>query len=607
MTINIHEGHHACQLELEPFKLAIHVHARGFIRTHARTITTTMTMTIPPLPEELIVLILEDFALPGSGPDDGFSPWYKATGRRQRECMKTLSSSCLVSKSLYRLAWPVLYRSFNNYELFWGMRRTERLDSSLFLKTICTNPEYGLAVRSLSIESWESVEAMHPRELLKLLQGDATLAALFQWKTRGFWLDGEDAFSEMSGDPSPSDSLSAALCRSLEMGLPQAHMAVLLLLCPRIEELNITTPSHFATSMIARLLDTVLSESYRKGTPPSLVYDPEQDHFDHAVAQMFGIPSYAPSLQKSSMLQDLVRCTIRGSGAMPSGLKFFKKLISLPSLRDVSVTGLQGCYHGAMDDLDSGVVCPQLRKLHLVRCRLRTNEASSVIKCCPNLSDLAIIWSDISCIVHELPSDEDWRLKFGEIGDAILKFTPNLEFLNLQADQWPHRHFSSDYPYTIGESLRQLDYLTSLSLNYDMIYGATDPEELDIDHYTAHSDKPGVSHSTIGRIVPKGITTLVVGPQEYTNDEVVGDAPIAPWQEWQVDDLNYLMQDTSFERLCVVKIALDDNVTGDRISHEETVTKYGWESSVDRMGEYCVLVNTRRSGVDSMQAELDNL
>jgi hypothetical protein len=66
--------------------------------------------------------------------------------------------------------------------------------------------------------------------------------------------------------------------------------------------------------------------------------------------------------------------------------------------------------------------------------------------------------------------------------------------------------------------LRQLDHLTSLSLNYDMIYGATDPEELDIDHYTAHSDKPGVSHSTIGRTVPKGITTLLIGPQEYTND-----------------------------------------------------------------------------------------
>jgi hypothetical protein len=159
----------------------------------------------------------------------------------------------------------MLYRSLNNYELSWGpprsrVRHAERLNSSLFLRTVCTNPEFGLAVRSLSTESWKSVEAMHPRELLKLLQGDATLAALFRWKTRGFWLDGGDAFSEMSGDPSPSDSLSAALCRSLEMGLPQAHMAVLLLLCPRIEELNITTPSHFATSMIARLLGTVLSE-----------------------------------------------------------------------------------------------------------------------------------------------------------------------------------------------------------------------------------------------------------------------------------------------------------------------------------------------------------
>jgi hypothetical protein len=140
-----------------------------------------------------------------------------------------------------------------------------------------------------------------------------------------------------------------------------------------------------------------------------------------------------------------------------------------------------------------------------------------------------------------------------------------------------------------------------------MIYGATDPEELDIDHYTAHSDKPGVSHSTIGRTVPKGITTLLIGPQEYTNDEMVGDAPIAPWKEWQVDDLNYLVQDTSFERLCVVRIALDDNVNGDRLAYKETVTKYGWESSVDRMGEYCVLENRGRSGVDSTQTEPDNL
>jgi hypothetical protein len=140
-----------------------------------------------------------------------------------------------------------------------------------------------------------------------------------------------------------------------------------------------------------------------------------------------------------------------------------------------------------------------------------------------------------------------------------------------------------------------------------MIYGATDPEELDIDHYTAHSDKPGVSHSTIGRTVPKGITTLLIGPQEYTNDEMVGDAPIAPWKEWQVDDLNYLVQDTSFERLCVVRIALDDNVNGDRLAYKETVTKYGWESSVDRMGEYCVIENRGRSGVDSTQTEPDNL
>jgi hypothetical protein len=229
------------------------------------------------------------------------------------------------------------------------------------------------------------------------------------------------------------------------------------------------------------------------------------------------------------------------------------------------------------------VVCPQLKKLHLTHCRLRTREASAILKCCPNLSNLAIVWSDYSYVVPELPSEEDWGLKFGEIGEAILKFTPNLESLDLQADQWRHRHFSSDYPYTIGESLRQLEHLTSLSLNHDMIYGATDPEEYTVDHYEAHSDNAGVSHFTIGRIVPKGITTLHIGPQEHIHDEMVGDSHITPWQEWQVDDLNYLMQDTSLERLFVVEIAMDDNMNEYKLSYGETRTKYGWEFSDERL------------------------
>jgi hypothetical protein len=91
----------------------------------------------------------------------------------------------------------------------------------------------------------------------------------------------------------------------------------------------------------------------------------------------------------------------------------------------------------------------------------------------------------------------------------------------LETAQWSHRHFSSDYPYTIGESLRQLEHLTSLWLNHDMIYGATDPDEYTVDHYEAHSGNAGVSRFSLGRIVPKGITSLHIGPQEHIHDEMV--------------------------------------------------------------------------------------
>jgi hypothetical protein len=70
------------------------------------------------------------------------------------------------------------------------------------------------------------------------------------------------------------------------------------------------------------------------------------------------------------------------------------------------------------------------------------------------------------------------------------------------------------------------------------------------------------------------------------------------------------MQDTSFERLCEVKIAMDDNMNAYKLSYGETRTKYGWEFSDERMdylSEYCVLENKGRFEVDNTQTELDKL
>ena len=183
------------------------------------------------------------------------------------------------------------------------------------------------------------------------------------------------------------------LLRSLEMGLPEAHMAMLLLLSPKLKTLDIRAPRQFETSIIARLLDTTLSKSYQMMITTEAIPDPEQEESNYAVAQMFGASWPAPAPQKPDMFHDLVQCAINVSGGRyPSGLKFFKNLISLPALQEVVLSGLEGGYRNAISDLEISVPCTRLRNLTLQSCRLLTNEAASVIRCCPGLVKLEIVW-----------------------------------------------------------------------------------------------------------------------------------------------------------------------------------------------------------------------
>jgi hypothetical protein len=182
------------------------------------------------LPEELQTLVLEHLALPGC-------KWSDSDDWPQQDIVPehliSLSNVCLVSKNLHRLAWPILYRAFTNGEPLEGPSPNHRLEPSLFLRTICLKPEYGMALRTLSIDLCTPIGAMHASELFGLLQGDATLAALFQWKVRSFWYgdgddgDHDDSISTSTNEtPAESDVLTSLL-RALNMQLPEAQMAVL--------------------------------------------------------------------------------------------------------------------------------------------------------------------------------------------------------------------------------------------------------------------------------------------------------------------------------------------------------------------------------------------
>lgn len=545
---------------------------------------------VPPLPEEILALILEEFALPKY---DMF-----CTGRMgkwrggPRPCMTTLSNACLASKMMYRLAWPILYRYFNNG---WWMDLAQKLDTARFLQTICTKPGHGLALRSLSIAKWEPLDAMDPTELFERLHGDATLVDFFQRRAKFFWL-GEDQMSSLPPAEMHHDgSLSSEILRSLGLGLPEAHMAMLLLLSPKLKTLYISSPSQFESSIIARLMDLAVSEDYRMMQIPERPYEPEQEESDYAIAQMFGASWPGPTMQKASTFQDLVKCAILGSGRCPSGLRFFKNLISLPAILDVSLSGLQGGYDIAMSDLEIGVPRSRLRKLSLPVCDLLTSEAAKIIQCCPELSTLEMTWR-VGLDRSSQSSERDQRLQFGIIADAIAAHMPKLTFLRLSADEWPHRHFSSKYPYTIGTSLQRLKHLENLDLDHYMIYGMQHLEELSLDTYV---DQSNTAPFFLGRVVPKSIEFLTIGASEFVLRLDGESEPADEWQDWQLEDLQRFLLDRSFERMYVVMFAHGSDMNREHVN-AEVLAKHGWEVILGHEDEwYYKLENRGRERTNS--------
>ena len=551
------------------------------------------TAMIPTLPEDVLILILEDFALPNHDLDCPRGEERKWKGR-PRQCLTTLYNACLVSRALHRISCPILYRGFSDRTLFRRGIVPERLEPAQLLRTICSRPEYGQALRSLSITTWAYANPWDDDEPFGSMQSDTTLLELLQSRAKSCWIGDNDTSQVSTSRSLPDGSLISELLYSIEMDSLEAHIAMLLLLCPKLKTLELRTPSHFEDSMVARLLDATLSRGYQTAKLPQPIQGSGRQVSDRHISQAYGAPRPTSALQKSAMLQDLVSCTIQGAGAPPSGLKFFKNLISLPSLRHVAVDGVQGGYGAAIQDLMVDVLCPQVETLHLQGCQLLTNEASSIIKCCPNLLTLEMTWNEEYESSNNDASGAASRLRFGDIGDSIARHTPKLTSLCLSAYDWLYRYFTSKYPYTIGKRLQQLEHLKSLQLDHHMIYGMQHLDELDINHTGDHADVP--CHG-LSQIVPKGITYLKIEASEFITPYEGSDYPVDEWQDWQIKDLNDFLQDKSFERLSMVDVALGVEISEEHVK-AETVTKHGWKATMGRKGRlYCELENRGCSGV----------
>ncbi|TLD04577.1 hypothetical protein E2P81_ATG10256 [Venturia nashicola] len=509
------------------------------------------------LPEELLGLILEHLALPDTFTNSRLQQHWGNDSDCYRVYLMTLNNACLASKTLYRLAWPMLYRQFANHPLTVGAFHPHNLDPVRFLQTICRRPEYGLTLRTLSIDSWDAVEAMDAAQVFDLLQGDATLDALFNWRARGFWL-GQDV--------EPGKKYGAA-------GSPHGNAAAVVPAHQRAQPLE---PPAMQFSLVVRLLSTTLSDDYRMLDPPTPVYDFEQDESDYQLAQMFETSWHRPELRKSAMLRNLQKCTLRGSG-MPLPCQLFRNILELPQLQDLMIGPLQGDSKGTISDFRVNVPCTQLKKLQIADCRFRTCEIISVVQCCPNLVDLSIHW-DLRADGVENNDHPKYYLLYGHIGDAIAKYAPRLESLKISSHRWPFRNPELEYPHTMGKALQPLGHLQDLSLDHCVIYGDEDG---------------GVSQCSLGDVVPKSVSKLHIGHSIlYYGTAGAGEEFKDSWKDWQIDDLNHFLQDGSFKRLRVVELDLGA-LGSERHIDPATVSQHGWEFTEEN-DWYCTIENRGR-------------
>lgn len=548
----------------------------------------------PNLPEEIWILILENLAFPGAtefgnAQDELDYKPKKAKGYRDGvlEGLKTLHDLCLVSKSLNRLAHPILYRGLATRRL-----RDESDLASDFLRTICIKPNYGLALRTLLAEPWGSLQTMDQTEVFDLLQGDVTVVALFQWRARGFWFgedeghiappgDGDDNDADQEGedDDDFSDFLTVrSLCKSLSLGLADAHVAMILLMCPNIRELDIRSTLGLDATTILKLLNTVLSREFQEKSLPHSLPDPEQEESDYLLANMFGAAWPEQKLQKPLILQHLQKLTISFSAITDARFSFLTKLISLPSLRSFTAYSLYTEMGDKADGLE-GIKCPNLETMELVDCQVPSRDVVAFVKCCPNLRNLAVEWEWIADVSRIGRQSAEFALKYNDIGRAISDHAPQMERLTLrspsgilEADERVWKH-----PHVLGGTLLRLPGLRHLELDEHSIYG---------------SDYASYPFS-LARTVPKSVVSLDLTSYDGGYSADINDVPVDVYQKWQDDDLNMFLQDDSFYSLGRVTLRCRKR-TFDR----DVAERHGWEmhQEEETEGLELVLVNRNRLG-----------
>lgn len=535
----------------------------------------SLAATMPTLPEELLALIFEQLASPSIFEVDAqMDVLYEQDKRSERSHMMadhsarigTLRNICLASKSMHRLAWPVLYREFSNRQTAdfedKGLEPGYETPTRRLLRTICLTPHYGPGLRNLLIRAWTPIEAMRGEQIFDLLQSDATVSALFQWRARGFYFH----------KPEFVDSLHRALSLGHEDGL----LTLLLIMCPKIRELEFEPPIDFDQSLFISLLGIVHGNWYQKKSLPAMEPDFEQEEADYIIAQMFGTPWPDQKWQMPLFLNSLSKLTLWNPGLDNLDIECIAQILLLPSLRTLKAHGMN--YRGNKDNVfytflrgsERNHKCSKLRSLEL-HCISSTDTLSALLVFCPFLEELTVIWEDFD------EEDANFCLDYEDIADTLKMHIPDLRKLTLDASQgWRNSNVGPDHAFTIGWKLGFLKKLEHLTLDTDAVYGS---------QYANLG-------SNLGANVPKGVTnlTLVSGHWDPENEQA------GLYHDRQDEDLIAFLQDPTFDRLSNIQLTdCKYLVTEVRAAAK----KHGWKILPQLPDEIMRLVNPSRTRTES--------
>lgn len=397
-------------------------------------------MSSPYLPVELCTQIFEHFQL--TSRDIATTD---IESRRREDFIKlhTLRNICLVSKSFHRIAWPILYRvfPFTSDLLQYGKCATNHGESrdELYLQTLYRIPAYADALRFIYMDvSRPKNEYCRPPSVPP---------------ASAYHVDGSCYVLQ------PGSRLRRFQGTETKQGMYEYFLALVLIMCRNVQGLHLTTPN---------------------------CEDPDSSLLDEALTLAYvDLPSICTSSSESKagkqqILRRLRTITVAFEGFCPDAsfqCRNHSWLLRALQSASLETLTLRRMHWNLFGDDGNVVASPrpliEVQLMHLTTLRLLKYGAGgslvgSLVKSCPSLTVLEVVWSS-SSYSNDYYNDEYELIAFDLIAAAIASHCPNLSTLVLD-DSEQRWYGYAMAQHTFGRRLSAMQRLRNVSVSEYAFY-----------------------------------------------------------------------------------------------------------------------------------------